>query len=159
MVFLGGFRTIKVTDVLGDRMELDRRRVLVGYFLTLVGLLFAFVVADIIPTPAPPVCSTATCNAAYASAWVGLFLVMVGMTVLAVALFRSAPRAAPPAEGYSPGQYSFSLPSSTARTPPGSPPSPGPPGPAAPLRSCPGCGAPITSDYGFCPRCGRTLSQ
>lgn len=145
-------------------MPLDRRRVLVAYVLLVVGLLLAFVVADAIPNvPTPPACTTANCDAADVSALVGLVLVIAGIVALTVALFRTgAGSPASPPEGWN-DPYSFSpAPPGAARPPEGAPSPPGvtlPTGTATPtLTRCPGCGAPVTAQYGFCPRCGRTLS-
>jgi len=137
-------------------MELDRRRALIGYTITFVGLILLVLLGLVIPTPAPPPCNTAACNTVYDSAVVGLFFVIVGMSVLGAALFRTPP-AVPAAPGEAAGPYSFTLPSGGAAPPAGSPP----PAPAVPvgLRTCPGCGASVTPEYGFCPRCGRTLAR
>ena len=137
-------------------MEIDRKRVLLGYWIVLVGFLLAFLVAGVVPRPAPPACYTATCDVAYGASLAGLFLLIAGLAVLASALFRGPARPAVPSH-YSPGEYSFtgSLPSAT----PGAPAARAAPTLAAPgTRTCAGCGASVTSEYGFCPRCGRTLS-
>jgi hypothetical protein len=139
-------------------MELDRKRLLLGYSLTVVGLLLAYLVAEIIPTPAPPACSTAACTAADLSSLVGLFVIIMGMIILTLAIFRGRGSAASQAPEFPGSQYSF-LPTAPAGGAPPSPPPAGPPLSAPATQYCPACGAPVTSNYGFCPRCGRTLSK
>jgi hypothetical protein len=140
-------------------VELDRKRLLLGYALTVVGLFLAYVVAEVIPTPAPPACYTATCTAADLASLIGLFAIILGILILTLALFRGRGTAEPPVQAFPGPQYALSP------TPPGgaAPPLPAPAG-APPLsgqavQHCPACGAPLTSNYGFCPRCGRTLSK
>ncbi len=141
-------------------MELDRRRLLLGFYLTLAGLLLAVLVVDVIPdVPQPPPCQTATCNAAYLVDLVGLLVIIVGMVTLAVALFRGRTRGAEPPAGSPNPPYSFLPAGAPLAGPGGKPPSAPSTGPSRAATDCPGCGAPITSDYGFCPRCGRTLSR
>lgn len=132
---------------------------MLGYVLTAVGLFLAYVVAEVIPTPAPPACSTATCEAADLASLIGLFVIILGMLTLAFALFRGRGRPESEVPAFPGQQYSPSptLPSTGA--PPAQPP-PGPPAFVPPaVQYCPACGAPVTSNYGFCPRCGRTLSK
>lgn len=139
-------------------MELDRKRLLLGYLLTVMGLLLAYVVAEVIPTPAPPACSTAACTAAQLSSLVGLFVIILGMLILAFALFRGRGAVATQAQEFPSSEYTF-LPTSPASGAQPSLPSAGPPVTQPAEESCPACGAPVTSNYGFCPRCGRTLSK
>jgi hypothetical protein len=136
-------------------MYSNRRRLLLGFWVTFAGLILAFLVAGLIPIPEPPACGTALCNASSASALAGLGLVIVGMAYLAAALYRRGPPDAPESPPLPPPQYSFSAPSGPDALP--SSPGPGPGGPPS-VRQCPACGASVTSQYGFCPRCGRTLA-
>jgi len=140
-------------------MERIRKRLLVGYFLTLVGLLLAIVVVSAIPAPTPPLCTTAVCNAATYTSLVGLMVILGGMITMAFALFPGGGGGTvPPATSANP-QYSFQPqgpPRGDAATRTPIPSSAGVPRGAI---HCPGCGTPITSDYGFCPRCGRNLPK
>jgi hypothetical protein len=147
-------------------MPLDRRRLVAGYVLTVLGLLLAIVIADLIPNvPAPPACSTNYCYAADLSALVGLFLIVAGIVMLGVVIARSGPDGPPGPPGWGGSSYSFvAPPAGGAPAAPGGgpvprePTPPGPPaaGPAGVTR-CPACGSPVTSEYGFCPKCGHTL--
>lgn len=139
-------------------MVRERRRLVAGFWITLIGFLLAFLVASFVPNvPEPPPCATADCNAAYGASLLGLVFAIVGLCILAAALFRggSAPSPATPGAVVTP-PYSFTgtpppTPAPLSRAPPSPPPPPA-------VRSCPGCGASVTAEYGFCPRCGRTLS-
>ncbi len=147
-------------------MELDRRRVLWGYGIALLGFVLAFFVASALPTPSPPACYTWVCNTAEGATLAGLAGLLIGLYLIGSALFRSSRMPPPPpAVGPKP-QYSFG---GTPAPPPGSAPAPltplpsippagAPVAPAPTIRHCPGCGASVTSEYGFCPRCGRTLT-
>ncbi|MFY9716990.1 MAG: hypothetical protein WAK40_03530 [Thermoplasmata archaeon] len=137
-------------------MALDRRRLVIGFWVMFGGVLFSFVIAGYVFTyPQPPLCTTAECNASEISALIGLGLLIIGMVFLATALFggSSTPEApqVPPASP----QYSFTpLPTAPASRPTELPT---PIAPPSGSRRCPGCGASVTAAYGFCPRCGRTL--
>jgi len=118
-------------------MAVDRRRVVVGFWMTFLGVLLAIVVAGIIPTPAPPACNTDVCNAAYSTAYAGLALLLVGLGLIASGVFRADARDPVPGGPPSPAGYSFT----------GAPPAPFAPLPesspaaAAPApgsRRCPG---------------------
>ncbi len=140
---------------------MDRRRLVIGYSLTAVGLLLAVVVANSIPgVPQLPACSTANCNAASIADLVGLFAIIAGMITLAFGLFQGpGGKATTPAQGIPSTDYSFTPPVPGAGTPLARPSAPPSAGGSSRLTYCPSCGAPITSDYGFCARCGRTLGK
>ena len=129
---------------------MDRRRLVIGYWLTLVGILLAIVVAGLIPVPAPPPCGTEVCNTAYATAYGGLALMIAGMAAIASGLFRSEPPPSSVAGAAAGPDYSF--------VPPPPAPPPGAPPLSPTVRRCPACGASVTEEFGFCPRCGRTLT-
>ncbi|MGB6501177.1 MAG: hypothetical protein WBG19_07250 [Thermoplasmata archaeon] len=137
-------------------MDPNRRRLLFGFWVTFAGLILAFLVAGLIPIPEPPPCNTGLCDASSASALAGLGLIIVGMAYLGAAIYRAAAPETPASPPFPPAPYSFSSPptSDVLRSSP-------PPTSSAPpsIRQCPACGASVTSQYGFCPRCGRTLSQ
>ncbi len=137
----------------------DRRRVVVGYILTLVGLLLAFIVADLIPTPQPPACYTAVCNLAYVVDLIGLAVIIAGMVAMGLALFPRGPAIRGPADAPANPQYSFLPPGPSSGTGGGAPPAQPSALPSRAVTNCPGCGAPVTSAYGFCPRCGRNLPK
>jgi len=138
-------------------MTVDRRRVVIGFWMTFVGVLLAIVVAGIIPTPAPPACNTDVCNAAYSTAYAGLALLLVGLGLIASGVFRADRPGTAPGAPPSPAGYSFTgAPPAPFAPLPGS--APAPPASAPGSRRCPGCGSTVTAEYGFCPRCGRTLS-
>jgi hypothetical protein len=137
-------------------VQIDRRRVLIGYWITFAGLILAFLVAGLIPIPEPPACNTDLCNASSASALAGVGLIIVGMAFLAAAIFRTGSSGATDAPAFAPPQYSFSAPPAAPAPPLPAQPPPGPT--SGGERRCPACGATVTSEYGFCPRCGRTLS-
>jgi hypothetical protein len=139
-------------------VELERRRLVFGYTLTVVGLFLAYVVAEVIPTPGPPACYTAECTAADLASLIGLFAIVLGMLVLAIALFRRPPSPASGAPAFPGSQYSFAPALPGGGPSPSAPPAVPPPAPPA-VQNCPACGAPVTSSYGFCPRCGSTLSK
>jgi hypothetical protein len=144
-------------------MTPERRRLLLGYSLTVVGLVVAYLVVASIPNvPGPPACSTGYCDAADVASLIGLFLILAGIVTLTLALFRGGTDqpAGPP--GWSGSSYSFAPPVSQGE---GSPTGPVPPASPAPLSGgptaltrCPACNAPVTAEYGFCPRCGHTLA-
>ncbi len=140
-------------------MDLDRRRVVIGYILTLVGLLLAFIVADLIPIPEPPACYTAVCNLAYVVDLVGLAVIIAGMVAMGLALFPRRPAAGAPAGSSANPQYLLPPPGPSTGTGSSAPSSPPSALPTRAVTNCPGCGAPITSAYGFCPRCGRNLPK
>jgi len=139
---------------------MDRRRLVIGYSLTAVGLLLAVVVANSIPgVPQPPACSTANCNAASIADLVGLFAIIAGMITLAFALFQGSSGKPVSAQAIPSMDYSFTPSVPGAGTPLARPSAPPALGGSSRPTYCPSCGAPITSDYGFCPRCGRTLGK
>lgn len=137
-------------------MEIDRRRALAGFWITAIGFILALLIASEIPTPAPPACYTAVCNTAYGTALLGLIFVIVGMVILGSALYRRTTPVGPPPPGFPSPQYSFTPPSGV---PPPLATQPTLPAPAPVGGRCPGCGAAVTGEYGFCPRCGRTLTR
>lgn len=137
-------------------MALERRPVLVAFVMLLVGFILVVVVVSLLPIPAPPACYTAVCNAADVVDLVGLFLLVIGLVVLGRSLLRT-----PPESDESPSaspQYSFTAPTNPAAA--RSSPPLGSSTPSAPLaRRCPACGASVTTEFGFCPRCGQSLSR
>lgn len=144
-------------------MDLAHRRLVVGFWLTLVGLVLATVIAGyVFPTPMAPACNTDVCNSAYVSDLIGLGLIIVGMASLAAGVFRpSAPAGGGPqgVPAYPSGPYSFTAAAPAPPLPPSTAPPTVPSVPSPGVRHCPGCGATVTAEYGFCPRCGRTLTQ
>lgn len=140
-------------------MATVRRGLVAGYWILFLGLVLAYAVTASIPgVPQPPACSTANCNAADYASLFGLLFVVVGMVSLGLAIYRTEPPPDTPTRaGLVSPPYSFS-----GTVPPAPPTAPGAPAPLATpgpaVRTCPGCGAAVTAQYGFCPRCGRTLS-
>lgn len=137
-------------------MPIERRPVLASYLLILVGFLLAVVVASVIYTPPTPSCNTAQCNASSIADLLGLAFMVIGLCYLGVVVSRPAASAPPSGTPPSP-VYSFT----GAPAPPTTPPEPGPALPTTPaphpVRYCPACGAPVKTDFGFCPRCGQSI--
>ncbi|HTW54987.1 MAG TPA: hypothetical protein VMG36_00860 [Thermoplasmata archaeon] len=142
-------------------MAVERTPVLVAFLLILIGFLMAVIVVSFLPIPEPPACYTFLCNAADVIDLVGLFLLVIGMGFLGRALLRAS-KDEPGPVSTNP-QYSFTgtplppaAPPATVVPPPATPPSPAT---ATGPRRCPACGASVTTEYGFCPRCGQSLSR
>jgi hypothetical protein len=131
---------------------MDRPPVLRAYVLILLGFLLAVFVASFFPTPAPPACSTATCNASYWSGLIGILFLLIGIIWLTLALFRR-----PATASGAPAPPGYSFPSSSPPTPAAPSPAPRPPATAPSAPFCPSCGTYVSPGATFCPKCGRTL--
>jgi len=141
-------------------MPLARRQVLASYLLILTGFLLGIVVAGVIPIPEPPACYTATCDAYVVSSLLGLVLMIMGIVYLGIALFRAPRETETPASQVQAPVYSFTaVPTAppTSALPSSEPASA--PEPSGEVRRCASCGAQVTTDFGFCPRCGQSLPQ
>jgi len=139
-------------------MAVERTPVLVAFVLMLVGFLMAVIVVSFLPIPEPPACYTLLCNAADAIDLVGLFLLVIGLGFLGRALMRPSKEETGPVATNP--QYSFTgtpLPPASSTAP--AAPMPSAAAPVAGSRKCPACGASVTTEYGFCPRCGQSLTR
>ncbi len=132
-----------------------------AFWLIVAGLVFAVVVTSFLPTPAPPACTTLTCNASYTASLLGLLLLFAGVGLLAYAIYRlGGPTASP--EPPNVPQYGFGTP--TPSPPPPLAPSPSPTGPPVPggtaFVNCPKCSARYPSGaYIYCPACGTRITS